>query len=410
VKVLVVSHLYPAPGDERSLFVEDQVKALTTLGVGIRVMSPTGFAPRALWIAPRLRRRGLRPTHAVRAGIPVEYPRVLVLPKLLLASRSGAIFYASLRRSLPALRSWGLDLVHAHQALPDGAAARRLAADLGVPYVVTVHGRDVYHNLRSGGALARATALALREASAVVAVSSAVARALENVVAPERLFVNLNGFRGTGGAHDGLEAKRTATAGRRVITRALPAVIPDGASVVLTAGTLIARKGHDTVLRALARLPERERPHYLVAGDGPLLGDLRETAREAGIDGQVHLLGWRPHAEVLALMKAVDLFLLPSRDEAFGLVYAEAMSQGTPVIGCRGEGLEDFVEDGVSGFVVDPGDDLALAALIACLLQEPATAAGVGEAGKAAVAGLTWQANAERQIDIYRRVLGEGRA
>ena len=105
-------------------------------------------------------------------------------------------------------------------------------------------------------------------------------------------------------------------------------------------------------------------------------------------------------------MKAADLFVLPSVDEAFGLVYAEAMSQGTPVVGCRGEGLADFVEDGVSGFLVPAHDDEALAALLARLLAEPATAAAVGAAGRAAVAGLTWQANARRQLDIYRRALG----
>ncbi|HJW75836.1 MAG TPA: glycosyltransferase, partial [Thermoleophilia bacterium] len=241
MRVLVVSHLYPAPGDERSLFVEDQVKALAALGVGVRVLSPTGHSPRLLWFVPRLRRRGQRPARAVRAGIAVEYPRVLVLPRLALASHVGDIYYASLRRGLAEFRKAGIDLVHAHQALPDGAAARRLAQALGVPYVVTVHGRDVYHNLRGDGALARATALVLREASAVVAVSSAVARALEGIVAPARLFVNLNGFAGDppAGGDGALKAGPAP----------LPAGIPDGTPVILTVGNLIARKGHEIVLR-----------------------------------------------------------------------------------------------------------------------------------------------------------------
>lgn len=412
MKVLVVSHLYPSPGYERHLFVEDQVRALTALGVAVRVLSPTGYAPRLLWTVPRMRRRGETPARVLRGGVLVEYPRVPVLPRMLLASHAGDLYYASLRRLLPELRGARADLVHAHQAMPDGAAARRLARALGVPYVVTVHGRDVHHSLCGDDALARATALALRDAAAVAGVSSAVTRALDGVVASERLFVNLNGFSrdrrdyadegGAGSMDEGpSEDMRPSPQGPSPV----PAAIPAGAPVILSVGYLLEHKGHEVVMRALARLPAEGRPAYVIAGDGPLAGRLAETARSLGIDRQVYLVGRRPHGEVLALMRAADLFVLPSKDEAFGLVYAEAMSQGTPVVGCRGEGLEDFVEDGVTGFLVPGHDDEALAAFLTRLLSEPATAAAVGAAGRAAVAGLTWQANAERQLEIYRFAL-----
>jgi len=411
VKVLVVSHLYPSPGYERHLFVEEQVKAMIGLGVGVRVLSPRGYAPRLLWSVPRLRRRGETPARAVRGGVFVEYPRVPVLPRMLLAARAGDLYYASLRRLLPELRGAGIDLVHAHQAMPDGAAARRLARALGLPYVVTVHGRDVHHSLWGDDALARATALALRDAAAVVGVSSAVTRALEGLVAPERLFVNLNGVIEARDASvaGGMPGEGSAPVAGRASVEApspLPAGIPAGTPVVLSVGYLLEHKGHEAVMRALARLPAEGRPAYVIAGDGPLAGRLAETARGLGIDRGVHLVGRCTHDEVLALMRAADLFVLPSVDEAFGLVYAEAMSQGTPVVGCRGEGLADFVEDGVSGFLVPGHDDEALAALLARLLAEPATAAAAGAAGRAAVAALTWEANARRQVGIYRFALG----
>ena len=150
MKVLVVSHLYPSPGVERHLFVHDQALALRDLGVEIRVLSPTPYAPRVLWRDSRQRMRGEKPRHAVRDGIPAEYPRVLQPPRRLLFHRLGDLAYLRLRH-LPSLEDGGFDLVHAHQALPDGALAQRLAADAGAPYVVTVHGADVYQHLRAAG-------------------------------------------------------------------------------------------------------------------------------------------------------------------------------------------------------------------------------------------------------------------
>ena len=197
MKVLVVSHLYPSPGVERHLFVHEQLLALRELGVAARVLSPTPWVPRILWRDPRQRMRGQKPRQAVRDGITAEYPRVLQPPRRLLFDRLGDLAYHGVR-GLPSLRSEGYDLLHAHQALPDGALAQRPAADLGVPFVVTVHGADVYQHFRHGGAVARRAKDVLAGADAVMANSSAVAGLLAGVVAPERLTVVLNGTTGLG--------------------------------------------------------------------------------------------------------------------------------------------------------------------------------------------------------------------
>ncbi len=70
-------------------------------------------------------------------------------------------------------------------------------------------------------------------------------------------------------------------------------------------------------------------------------------------------------------MARAQLFALPSWDEAFGLVYTEAMAQGTPVVAGRGEGPEDFIEDGVSGYLVPVRDPEALAGIIADGARRP---------------------------------------
>ncbi len=387
MKVLVVSHLYPSPGVDRHLFVHEQNKALRDLGVGISVVSPTPYAPRVLWRDPRQRRRGQKPRRAVRDGIAAEYPRVPQLPRRLLFDRIGDVAYPFVRRAA-AVRGGGADLVHAHQALPDGAVAQRLAAELGVPYVVTVHGADVYQHLRRDDAAGRRATAVLGGADAVMANSSAVARLLKGVVAAERLHVVLNGTTGTG----------------EVVTPA--GDVYPGEPLLLTVGYLIERKGHATVLEALAQLAQRGvRPHWAIVGEGVLRDDLERRATALGLGDTVHFLGRQPHRRVLELMARAELFVLPSWDEAFGLVYTEAMMQGTPVVACRGEGPEDFVEDGVSGYLVPARDHGALADVVAAALRDQDSAAAVGEAGRAAAAALTWERNARLTLAVYEQAL-----
>ncbi len=388
MKILVVSHLYPSPGIERHLFVHEQIMALGELGVKSQVLSPTPWVPRILWRDPRHRRRGQKPREATRDGVFAEYPRVLQPPRHLLFDRLGDLAYRRLR-SMPSLRAGGYDLLHAHQALPDGALAQRLAADLDVPYVVTVHGADVYQHFRIGGAVERRGKEVLRAADAVMANSSAVAGLLEGVVEPERLTVVLNGTTGLGAS--------VAPADDYLA----------GEPLVLTVGYLIERKGIDDLIAAVGRLRrDRRRVHLAIVGDGRLLHALEEQAAAEGVADSVHFLGRLPHARVLALMARAQLFALPSRDEAFGLVYTEAMAQTTPVLATRGEGPGDFIEDGVNGYMVPARDPGAIARVIAGVLDDPERAAAIGAAGRVTALGLSWQRNARLTLAVYKHVLG----
>jgi len=387
VRVLVVSHMYPSPGVERHLFVHEQNRALRELGVEISVVSPTPYAPRLLWRDPRQRRRGQKPRRALRDGIAAEYPRVPQLPRRLLFDRLGDLAYPVVRRAA-AVRSGGIDLIHAHQALPDGAIAQRLARDLGVPYVVTVHGADVYQHLPRGGGAGRRAAAVLGDAAGIMANSSAVARLLRGTVRAERLHVVLNGTTGAG-------------------AKVAPArdLFP-GEPLLLTVGYFIERKGHAVVLDALALLAARGlRPHWAIVGEGVLHDALVRQTQELELTDTVHFLGRQPHGRVLELMARAEVFVLVSWNEAFGLVYTEAMMQGTPVVACRGEGPGDFIEHGVSGFLVPARDHEALAGVIATALDDHAAAAAVGEAGRAAAAALTWERNARLTLSVYEQAL-----
>jgi glycosyltransferase involved in cell wall biosynthesis len=390
VKVLVVSHLYPSPGVERHLFVHEQLLALREVGVEAHVISPTPWAPRFLWRNERQKRRGEKPREATRDGITAEYPRFVQPPRRMLFDRLGDLAYRAVC-SLPSVTAGRYDLIHAHQALPDGALAQRLAADLRVPWVVTVHGADVYQHLRMGGAVAERTRSVLASADAVMANSSAVARLLAGVVPDDRLTVVLNGTTGLG-----------------QIVQPADDYLP-GKPLVLAVGYLIPRKGLRDLVAAVARLRRRGRTVDLaIVGDGPQRDVLMRQASAEGVADTVHFLGRVEHARVLSLMARADLFALPSWDEAFGLVYTEAMAQGTPVVAGRGEGPEDFIEDGVSGYLAPVRDPDSLAGIIATILDDPAKAKAVGEAGRVAARALSWERNARLTLDVYEHVLGEG--
>ena len=387
MKLLVISHLYPSPGVERHLFVHEQLLALRELGVEAHVISPTPYVPRILGRDERQRRRGEKPKQAVRDGITAEYPRFLQPPKRMLFDRLGDLAYRNVC-SLPSVTAGDWDVIHAHQALPDGVIAQRLAADLRVPWVVTVHGADVYQHFRMGGAVERRAKSVLGAADAVMANSSAVAGLLNGAVAPDKLTVVLNGTTGLG------ETVEPAA-------DYLP-----GEPLVLTVGYLIERKGIRDLIAALGLLRREGRTvHLALAGDGPLRAALEAQAAEEGVADTVHFLGRVPHARVLSLMARAQLVALPSWDEAFGLVYTEAMAQGTPVLASLGEGPEDFIRNGVSGYLAPVREPAALAGIIAGVLDDPARAATIGEAGRAAALELSWERNARLTRGVYDQVL-----
>ena len=387
MKLLVISHLYPSPGVERHLFVHEPLLALRELGVEAHVISPTPYVPRILWRDERQRRRGEKPKEAVRDGIPAEYPRFLQPPTRMLFDRLGDLAYRNVC-SLPSVTAGEWDLIHAHQALPDGVIAQRLAADLRVPWVVTVHGADVYQHFRMGGAVERRAKSVLGAADAVMANSSAVAGLLNGAVAPDKLTVVLNGTTGLG------ETVEPAA-------DYLP-----GEPLVLTVGYLIERKGIRDLIAALGLLRREGRTmHLALAGDGPLRAALEAQAAEEGVADTVHFLGRVPHARALSLMARAQLVALPSWDEAFGLVYTEAMAQGTPVLASLGEGPEDFIRNGVSGYLAPVREPAALAGIIAGVLDDPARAATIGEAGRAAALELSWERNARLTRGVYDQVL-----
>jgi glycosyltransferase involved in cell wall biosynthesis len=203
---------------------------------------------------------------------------------------------------------------------------------------------------------------AYRLAHRVVANSPAARTALlQERVPPERIAVIPNGV--DAGALDNVRRQRPVR-------------------TVITVANLRPEKDHRSLLAAAEMLaPRFPELRFQVVGDGPLRAELEREAAVRGIADRVVFLGHRD--DVPALLAAADLYVLPSRTEAFPNGVLEAMAAGLPVVACAVEGLLNMVDEGETGMLVPPADPAALAAAIAQFAADPARASRVGAEARA---------------------------
>jgi glycosyltransferase involved in cell wall biosynthesis len=203
--------------------------------------------------------------------------------------------------------------------------------------------------------------IAYRAAHLVVANSTAAANQLRlEGVPPARIRVIANG----------VDADRYAVPARhRPIRR------------VVTVANLREEKGHDTLVAAAGRLGGRHpEVEFEIIGDGPRRAALVRQVNLRGLRNRVHFLGER--ADIPARLAAADLFVLPSRTEAFPNALLEAMASGLPVIASRVGGIPELIDSGVDGVLVNADVPEELAAAIGDLIDRPSLAAALGRAAR----------------------------
>ena len=152
---------------------------------------------------------------------------------------------------------------------------------------------------------------------------------------------------------------------------------------VVFAGRIVAAKGVDTLIRA-ARDVDGE---FVLCGDGWQLPAMRGLAARLGVQARIDFRGWLAAEELAQELADASIVVVPSRwPEPFGLVGIEAMAAGRPVIASATGGIGDWLQDGVSGLSVPPGDAAALARALNELLGDPERQRAMGIAGREIVA------------------------
>jgi glycosyltransferase involved in cell wall biosynthesis len=228
---------------------------------------------------------------------------------------------------------------------------------------------------------------ALRQAKVVVAVSEKIEKDLLEIGVPkERIRVILNGA--------DLKEFSPGSAERSQLG------LPEGVTLALFAGDIRSqRKNLDTVLHALIQVPEL---HLAVAGSTQR-SPYPPLAIKLGLRERVHFLGYR--RDVSEIMKAVDLFVFPSRYEACTLVLLEAMATGLPVITAVTAGGAEIVTPDCGVVLADSEDSQALAEVLTRLSSDHHLRSQMGHAARAIAEQHSWSSKAQSYIDLFEELI-----
>lgn len=395
----MVAEYYPRRRDPTGgVWAHRQALAAGAEGADVRVLALERPVPPAASVEAAARGRlgpivsALRgfagqPRRTVLDGIDIEYVRFLAPPR----ERAYASWHhraaAPLARALERLHaSWGIDLVHAHYALPAGGAALAWAARRGVPLATSVHGGDVLGRQLSTPPARAAVGAVLRSSEVVMCNSRAT---LSHAAALAGSGANM----------------------RVVHLGAAPPATPQPRREHPTVATLahvIPRKRHADVLRALHLLAGRgSELRWLVIGEGPERPAVEALAAELGVADRIEWAGRLAPERALEVLSGAHVMAMPSLDEAFGVAYVEALACGVPAIGCRGEwGPEEVAAIGEGMTLVPPADVEALARALETLLEDPRRLRDLGAAARrTAVEHFSWSGCGEATVAAYEQAI-----
>jgi len=298
---------------------------------------------------------------------------------------SGEFLAASLMKRVRQLHAHHqFDLIHAHSALPCGAAALSLSKRLGIPFVVTVHGLDTYFTLQTGGWIGKWCMQISREiyesASNVICISEKVREKVAEA-ANARTAIVYNG-----------------------VDPSLFFPAAEEHPIILSVGNLIPSKGHALLLRAFVRVASSFPDWSLeIIGEGSERGNLIRLVADLRITSRVHFLARCHREEVATAMRRCSVFALPSAYEGLGCVYLEAMASRKAVIGCSGQGIDEIIEHGRNGLLISPGSESELSDALTTLLSNQDLRRRIGRAARRTVLSQhTLAHQAAHLAEIYR--------
>lgn len=406
--ILVISELYPNPvRPAYGIFIKKQTINLKDNCGNIVVLVPVRVFPHLSiwksWKSPKKLimewkkwRQDLEniPLYHKEDGVEVFYVKYTSLPKQIFHSTWGYFAYPFLHRTLRRLQlDYSFDVIHAHYAVPSGTIALFAKKWLNLPVILSIHGSDITYTSRQN----RLGAWVIKN------ILRSVDRIISNSDWTKRRIVKYGG-----------EAKKVDII--RYGANPPQQINIDNACLgrenqeinILTVAYLGERKGHKYVIEAVHELIiEGYEIHYTIVGDGPELSSLQKQVKDLGMTNVVEFAGYKAHKDVWPYFQRCDLFVLPSWDEAFGIVYIEALSMGRPVVGCEGEGgPEDLKHLGDCISLAKARDTQSLVQVIRTLIDDPIRREQMGIIGQKVVKEhYDWGKSAFEMAKIYERVI-----
>jgi glycosyltransferase involved in cell wall biosynthesis len=300
----------------------------------------------------------------------------------------GIRYFSVLPRLFATIKQFKPDILHAHYATGYGL----LGALSGFhPYLISVWGSDIFDFPNKSPLHNCLLRFNLSRADRVLSTSHAMAKETSNYT---KKHIDVTPF--------GVDLS--------LIQKASGAnVFQPGDIVVGTVKTLEDVYGIDTLIKAFALVKNRNPAlplKLLIVGRGSQEQALREMAGKLGVGNDTHFTGYVPHGDVWRYHNALTVAVFLSNRESFGVSALEAAACGKPVVASAVGGLPEIVADGVSGYLVPPGDPAAAAERIEMLVLDEKLRLQMGKAGKGRVCKhFDWKNNSAQMIEIYQSVI-----
>lgn len=390
MKILTFTSLYPnAVNPQHGIFVETRLRKLVETGeVDARVIAPIQSFPVSFGPFARYAAFAAAPRFETRHGIDIHHPRFLSVPKVGMRLTPSSMAIAARRLFREIVEKDSIDLIDAHYFYPDGVAAATLAAETGVPCVITGRGTDL--NLFPEFPAARREILkAVDRAAGCITVSDALRTRLIGIGAPADKVTTLRNGVDTHLFAPVPSAERDSVRQRHNLT----------GRTVIAVGNLAVEKGQMLIAEALRHLPDVT---LVLVGDGPDGDRLDRFIEDNNFAGRVRRLGRVPQSDLPGLYSAADVSVLASMREGWPNVLLESMACGTPVVATDVGGVGEMITVPAAGVVVGERTAAALAAAISGLLAAPPDRASTRRHAE----GFSWTETTRGQIDLFGRLLG----
>lgn len=390
MKVLILSHMFPIfPKSAFGKFVLDQAKELRKK-CDVIVVAPIPWVPKINVLNPFFMYSKI-PEKEERDGLLIYHPRYLTLPGRLMFFLDGFFYFWSIKKLLRKIKKdWDFDIIHSHAAYPDSFAVS-LFGKRDFKLITTIHSGDLYA-VNEGISCKSFIRRGLQKSDLIIAVSHKIKELVYRFEPVKNITVIHNGIN--------LETQETS------LSSEIRNIIRDKIAIV-TVGSLNIQKGHAFVIKALKTLIKKyPRIIYLIVGDGPEKENLTKLVEQLNLGEYVYFTGALAHDIAMTVIKNSDIFILPSWDEGFGIVYLESMLYGKCVIGSKGEGADDIINDGQDGLLIQKRDISAIARSFVRLIENPEERRKMGDLGKKKVIKFFLTGNQiNKTIDFYHKLL-----
>lgn len=366
-----------------------------------------GVARSVLWARTELEARG-HPCMVIAPvfdGQPAEETGVLRVPAIKNFRGSGFSLRLPLSVSIgETIKAFRPDLIHSHHPFLLGDSALRMASQWSLPLVFTHHTRyEMYaHYLRRDSAWLKRF---------IIEWVTAYAQCCDAVIAPgtrlAQILMAQDASLPVEVIPTGIDLRRFAGGDRKRARQSMG--IPPDVPVVGHLGRLAKEKNLDFLIRAIVEYQKRDtKAHLLLAGEGPEADLLRNLVVQAGFGKRLHCLGVVPAKSLPDVYAAMDVFAFSSLSETQGIVLAEAMAAGLPVVALAAPGVSDILIHGINGYLLDATSSpeqfaVALEVQMRRSLSDP----NIHHAVRKSVESYASETVLKRLIETYSRLVSQ---